>query len=879
MESARRQELLKQEFPTPARVRYRRATTELAAFDLPLVADDPSADVAEAQASANAAGESETSRPTRTVELLLPERAHPDLGRLGVVWHTQGSGKSYSMAFFAEKVRRSIPGSFTFVIITDREDLDDQIWRTFVGCGIVDEKSPRAGSGRQLQALLQERHRYVFSLVHKFNQTVREPYSERDDIIVLSDEAHRTQAGKFARNMRMALPNASFIGFTGTPLLKHDELTRRIFGNYVSRYDFGRSVQDNSTVRLVYQNRGELLGISHQALNADIYDAIEQADLDQDQTRLLERLLGKQYEVLTSDERLDKLADDFVPLCVERFETGKSMLVCVDKITCGRMYERIRPRWQRHLGQLRAELAHQENASMMTDDLDVRDTLHRSINRLRRQVAWMDETVIQIIVSEAQNEVRDFKDWNVDIVPHRQRMKQGFELADGKTLAVDDAFKDPEHPFRVAIVCAMWLTGFDVESLATLYLDKPMKAHTLMQGVARANRVYPGKDCGVIVDYYGMLQSLKQALADYAAADEDDETGETGETEDGDGDDDGPDDPLGPIKERVAALLEAIEWAEAHLSALGFDPQRLIGAKGFDRILALKDARDRLSKSDASRRRFEIMARAVFDRFRSLMGEPSAYAYAERHDNLEAIYRKLGERVDKADVMALLKELHRIVNLSIETTQPGSDEREARSIDLSRIDFQRLHEEFGRKLGRPYAAVRDIRDLLQERLQAMLAQNPQRMDYQQRYQEIIDEYNAAKDQLSAEETLTRLLILNDALDAEQQRAAREQLSEDELALFDLLGKEGLTKKDREALKRASRHLMSALQQALAHMPMWTENPTTRAELRTTILDELWQYLPRPSFSDGDCEPLTDEVYAFIWQRTMSGAQLGGASAG
>jgi type I restriction enzyme R subunit len=496
-----------------------------------------------------------------------------------------------------------------------------------------------AGSCR----LLQERHRYIFSLVHKFNQTVREPYSERDDIIVLSDEAHRTQAGKFARNMRMALPNASFIGFTGTPLLKHDELTRRIFGNYVSRYDFGRSVQDNATVRLVYQNRGELLGISHQALNADIYDAIEQADLDQDQTRLLERLLGKQYEVLTSDERLDKLADDFVPLCVERFETGKSMLVCVDKLTCGRMYERIRPRWQRHLAQLRAELAHQENALTMTDDLDVRETLHRSTNRLRRQVAWMEETVIQIIVSEAQNEVRDFKDWKVDIVPHRERMKRGFELEHGKTLAVDDAFKAPEHPFRVAIVCAMWLTGFDVECLATLYLDKPMKAHTLMQGVARANRVYPGKDCGVIVDYYGMLQSLKQALADYAAADEDDER-----TGDGDGDGTGPDDPLGPIEERVAALLEAIEFAEAHLSLLGFDPQRLVGAKGFERIEALKDARDKLSKSDSARRRFEIMARAVFDRFRSLMGEPSAYAYAQRHDNLEAIYRKLGERIDKS---------------------------------------------------------------------------------------------------------------------------------------------------------------------------------------------------------------------------------------
>src|SRR5207247_6200055 len=152
------------------------------------------------------------------LEAPLVKRAHPDLGRLGGFWHTQGSGKSYSMAFFAEKVRRTIPGNFTFLLITAREDLDQQIFRTFVGCGIADEKTPRAHSGEDLKALLGQNHRFIFSLIHKFNQDVHEPYTERDDIIVMSDEAHRTQAGKFARNMRLALPNASFIGFTGTPL-------------------------------------------------------------------------------------------------------------------------------------------------------------------------------------------------------------------------------------------------------------------------------------------------------------------------------------------------------------------------------------------------------------------------------------------------------------------------------------------------------------------------------------------------------------------------------------------------------------------------------------------------------------------------------------
>jgi type I restriction enzyme R subunit len=245
----------------------------------------------------------------------LVRRAHPDLGRLGVFWHTQGSGKSYSMVMFTEKVRRRVPGNFTFVVMTDREDLDDQIWRTFTGCGAVDPKTtPRVASGRDLKDVLQKNHSFVFSLIHKFNQPVDEknPYSERDDIIVISDEAHRTQAGRFARNMRLALPNASFIGFTGTPLFKHDHLTKRIFGGYISRYDFKRAEEDNSTVKLIYENRGEKLGIAKLDLNDRIAEKIEEAGLDPDQEALLEKLLGKDYEVITADDRLDKLADDFV---------------------------------------------------------------------------------------------------------------------------------------------------------------------------------------------------------------------------------------------------------------------------------------------------------------------------------------------------------------------------------------------------------------------------------------------------------------------------------------------------------------------------------------------------------------------------------------
>jgi len=430
-----------------------------------------------------------------------------------VFWHTQGSGKSYSMAFFAEKVRRVVPGNFTFLVMTDREDLDDQIWRTFIGCGVADEKTPRARSGKELQEILRDNHRFVFSLIHKFNQSVAEPYSERDDIIVISDEAHRTQAGRFARNMRLALPNASFIGFTGTPLFKHDELTRRIFGSYVSRYDFKRSEEDQSTVKLVYESRGEKLGIARLDLNDRIAEAVEKADLDPDQTALLEMLLGKDYEVITADDRLDKLAADFVEHCSTRWQSGKSMLVCIDKVTCARMFQRIEPRWNAKLSQLKTIIPTKEAELAASGNPDARERLIKQLDELRGRAQWMESTLIEIIISEAQNEVRDFQKWGFDIIPHRVVMKTGFQTPDGKRVKLDDAFKDPQHPFRIAIVCAMWLTGFDVECLATLYIDKPMRAHNLMQAIARANRVYPGKDCGVIVDYNGMLKSLREALA------------------------------------------------------------------------------------------------------------------------------------------------------------------------------------------------------------------------------------------------------------------------------------------------------------------------------------------------------------------------------
>ena len=275
-------------------------------------------------------------------------------GKLGVFWHTQGAGKSYSMVFFTRKVHRKLGGNFTFLILTDREDLDTQIYKTFAGCGVVDiDRDPcRATSGEHLRRLLAQHKSYIFSLIQKFNQEVEpdQAYSLRDDIIVITDEAHRSQYGTLALNMRNALQNASYIGFTGTPLFKDDEITRRVFGDYVSTYDFQRAVEDKATVPLYYDARGDKLGVAVGDLNERIAAKLEEIETDDvDVEQRLERELKRDYHIITAGKRLDQIARDFVRHYSNAWESGKAMLVCIDKITCVRMYKLIEFYWQERI--------------------------------------------------------------------------------------------------------------------------------------------------------------------------------------------------------------------------------------------------------------------------------------------------------------------------------------------------------------------------------------------------------------------------------------------------------------------------------------------------------------------------------------------------
>jgi len=376
-----------------------------------------------------------------------------------------------------------------------------------------------------------------------------------------------------------------------------------------------------------------------------------------------------------------------------------------------------------------------------------------------------------------------------------------------------------------------------------------------MQAIARANRVYPGKDFGLIVDYNGMLKSLRAALAQYALGD-------------GGG---GGEEIVAPIEERVKALLSAIEETEKHLRELSFEPDRLTGAKGFVRIQALADGADAVNNSrDEGRRRFEILARQVFIRFKALIMEPSAFTYAMRHDNIEAIYKKLEERRDTADVTDLLKELHRIVNEAIRAADPGTDQTESNLFDMSTIDLEKLRDEFAKKVRRKASALEDIRQLVEKKLEQMLARNPQRMDYYRKYSEIIADYNRDKDRVTIEETFARLVELVKGMDAEDRRAAEEGLSEDEYALFCLLQKDNTTKADRERVKLASRTLYAALCTLIEQRERWTEKEQTQAEVEVLILDSLFDALPTPPFSVEEKELVAKRVYQHIWQQSASG---------
>ena len=799
-------------------------------------------------------------------------------GKLGVFWHTQGSGKSYSMLWLAQKVHRKVTGSFTFIIITDRDELDQQIVKTFVGSGAVSAaKAPvvHASSRADLKKLLAEDHRYIFTLIHKFDVNDTEPATLRDNVIVIADEAHRTQNGRLAEAMRRVLPNAAFIAFTGTPLMKTDEdqLTRETFGDYVSRYDFKRAVDDGATVKLFYDNRGEKLQLVDPAINERMAKELKKHDLDQDQTRRLQRDLSRDYHILTSGERLERIARDLCVHYTSRWETGNAMLVCLDKITCVRMYDLIERFWKVEIARQQGRLKglREERALMLQnppnasedDQARLLAAADGLIERAESKLMWLRESETCVVVSEEQNEVKRFEKWGLDIVPHRKKLKER---------DLDQQFKKKEHPFRLAIVCAMWMTGFNVPHLSTLYIDKPMKGHTLMQAIARANRKAPGKNNGLIVDYNGMLKSLRAALAKYGDGPGPGRSG--GETFP----------PTADLDELEQEFEEAIVACEAHLQSCGFDIQKLIEAVGFAKLALLSktnedSAVNAVCKTDETRARFEVLAHEVFKKRRALVSEVQRIQpYRQRADAIDAIYKKLKGNKEAADISAVMMALHGIVDQAIThagpTRMPGAES--GKVYDISHIDFDKLKAEFAKNPNKN-TAVQSLKDAIDRKLQRMIQQNPLRTDFYKRYMAIITQYNRETDRVTIEKTFEELVTLVGEIGEEGQRAVREGLDEENLAVFDVLVAskgDALDSRTRNRVKEVVRELIGVVKVELARLEHWKEKRQTQARVKQLIHDHLYSEdtgLPIDTYTEDDVEALAEVVYLHVYEKYETAA--------
>jgi type I restriction enzyme R subunit len=769
-------------------------------------------------------------------------------GKLGVFWHTQGSGKSYSMVFFTRKVHRKIGGNFTFLVCTDRDDLDTQIYKTFAGCGLVNnDKDPcRAKSESHLTELLNQHKSYVFSLVQKFNRNIDpdEGYSQRDDIIVISDEAHRTQYGLLSLNMRNALPHASYIGFTGTPLFKDDEITRRVFGDYVSTYDFQRAVEDGATVPLYYDARGDKLGVSTKDLNDRIAEKLEEIDHeDIDLRQHLEKELKRDYHIITSQERLDQIARDFVQHYSTAWESGKAMMVCIDKLTCVRMYNLIQKYWEKRIQQLDKSISKTK---------DEQEEIY-----LIRQIEWMRETRMAVVVSEEQGEVDKFRKHDLDITVHRKLIKNGFEIAAGSRIDIDEAFKKEEHPFRIAIVCAMWMTGFDVPSLSTLYLDKPLKAHTLMQAIARANRVNEGKTNGLVVDYCGVLRNLRKALAVFA-----------GRADAGHGgtDSDSELDPTRPDEELLEELDNAVSMVNEFLKERNSSLKDVINQTGFRRNAAIAAAKEAANENDETRKRFELMCLAVFNKFRACVNIDGVNNYRQPHDAIAIIYRSLQKDRDETDISDVMRELQGLVDeaVKVKTGQVSPDNK---PYDISRIDFDKLRKEFERSSIKR-TTVQNLRQAIEVRLQKMLTQNPQRTDFEEHFNRIVGEYNDEKERKTIEQTFEELIRFIQNLDEESNRAIREGLDEESLAIYDLILKPELNASDIKRVKQIAVDLLKTLKEEKLKIDHWRDNEFTRDAVRLAIRDFLWSEdsgLPINSYTENDVTLKADDVFRHIYR--------------
>jgi len=748
-------------------------------------------------------------------------------GKLGIFWHTQGAGKSFSMIFFIRKILRKFYGNPTFLIITDRKELDKQIYENFSHSGTITEVQIHAEDSKHLKQLLRENHRTVFTLIQKFKTESGAPYpklSDRQDIIIIADEAHRTQYDTLARNMRSALPNAAFIAFTGTPLLVGEEKTKDEFGDYVSIYNFNQSIEDGATLPIFYENRLPEVQIVNPEFDDELDQIVENAMLDPRQEKLLERKLGDQYHIVTRDDRLEKVAEDIVDHYINRGYLGKAMVVCIDKPTTVKMFDKVKIYWEKDLKQLKSDL------KTASDQIE--------IDEIQSKMDFMESTDMGVVVSSEQNEIQKFNNLGLDILTHRKRMNDE---------DLSKKFKDTDDPFRLVFVCAMWLTGFDAHGLSTLYLDKPLRNHSLMQAIARVNRVFKDKPNGLIVDYYGVFRNLKDALAVYTIDIRNEDIPRKG--------------PAISKDKQIEDLEKEIAKLTKICKDKGIEIDVILKAEKLHLIKHIADAVDIFVSDDKTKREYLVQATIIQHLYRAILPDKRSNKYS-KIVSLFIVFKIRIYSLDPAvDISKVMDEISKLLDKSIAAegfiikALTGDDIQHL--VDLKDIDLEELRKKF--QLGKKHMEIEKLRNMLKLKLERMIKINPNRKKYAEIYRDLVDRYNEGI--LSVEDFFEELLAFIKKLDEEEKRAIAENLTDEELALYDLLLKDGLTDEEKEKVKKASKSLLNILKREKLVLD-WRKKQQTNAAVRNTIEVVLDDQLP-PSYDEKDYYEKCELVYLHI----------------
>jgi len=641
--------------------------------------------------------------------------------------------------------------------------------------------------------------------------------------VVMVDEAHRTQYKSLAENMRHGLPKAQYMAFTGTPLLGRERKTNAWFGDYVSEYNFQQSMDDGATVPLFYKKRVPQVLIQNENLSDEFYEILEDENLDDAQQAKLENKFAAEIEVIKRDDRLEEIAKDIVYHFPRRGYLGKGMVVSLDKFTTVKMYDKVQWHWKEQLKDLRGKIR--------------KTKVDSEKKKLNKVVDYMRSVQMAVIVSEEADEDKKFAKQKLDIKPHRDRMNK----LDEHGHDVEYNFKDPEDPLQLVFVCAMWLTGFDAPTLSTLYLDKPMKDHTLMQAIARPNRVTSWKINGVekkigeIIDYYNVFRNMRRALKDYAQ-------GQKGQTEP----------PVREKKELFKLLDDSITQGRVFCEEKNIDFKALLaGNDVFKNIDKFNTYADILLSKDEWRKGFSVYENTVTSLYEAckpeILGKPVVRSVAA-FQYLRGIVDSI---IDQTDVDAVSIRVGELLDQSLVVDKSGivmdSDlgfhiPRSGKVWNLSKVDFEKLQQDF-KVCAYKNIEISDLRAFIQTKLDQMLKQNATRVDFGQRLQNIIDSYNAGSS--SADNYFAELVKFTKDLKEESERHIREGLNEDELELFDLLKKEKMTNDETQKVKLASKALFHRLldESPKVLVQDWYRDSQTKLRVKSAVEQVLHANLP------------------------------------